>query len=317
MKAIGGYFELELPLLPKREHYHANSIKLNTGRCAFEYILRVRNYKKIYLPYYTCDVMLEPIEKLGLEYEFYKVDQNLDPIFDKQIGSGEVFVYNNYFGVKQNTVEKIAQNINNIIIDNSQAFFAPVLQGVDTFYSARKFMGVPDGAYLYIDIKSEDSIENDYSYDRCSHLLKRLESDAEAGYVDFCRNDQSLTGQSIKRMSGLTEQLLSRIDYDKIIKCRRENFVSLHCALAESNDFVFDMEAGDVAMVYPYLCEGGADLRRKLIENKIFVAKYWPNVAEWTKEVTELYMSENLVLLPIDQRLTENDMQRIIEIVLQ
>ena len=51
MEAIGGYFELELR---KGKHYHENALRLNSARNAFEYILRVRNYKKIYIPYYTC-----------------------------------------------------------------------------------------------------------------------------------------------------------------------------------------------------------------------------------------------------------------------
>lgn len=41
MKAIGGYFELELPY---SEEYHKNALRLNTGRNAFEYILRSKKY---------------------------------------------------------------------------------------------------------------------------------------------------------------------------------------------------------------------------------------------------------------------------------
>ena len=74
--AIGGYFELELQ---RKEEYYKNAIRLNTGRNAFEYILRARGYTKVYLPYYTCDVMLEPINKLNLQYEFYSIDSTFNP----------------------------------------------------------------------------------------------------------------------------------------------------------------------------------------------------------------------------------------------
>ena len=60
MDVIGGYFSLELPLI---EEYHKNAIRLNTGRNCLEYILRVRGYKKVYIPYYTCEVILEPFKK--------------------------------------------------------------------------------------------------------------------------------------------------------------------------------------------------------------------------------------------------------------
>lgn len=44
---IGGYFELELK---KGTDYHSKALKLNTGRNAFEYILKVKGYKRhIYL----------------------------------------------------------------------------------------------------------------------------------------------------------------------------------------------------------------------------------------------------------------------------
>lgn len=47
---IGGYFELELPHFPE---IHSEAIALNSGRFCLEYILRCRNYKKVYVPYFT------------------------------------------------------------------------------------------------------------------------------------------------------------------------------------------------------------------------------------------------------------------------
>ncbi|MFN5704969.1 MAG: hypothetical protein ACK45U_03865, partial [bacterium] len=79
MNEIGGYFELELN---RKSEYHPEAIKLNTGRNALEYILRVRNYKKVYLPLYTCDAVLQPLKKLKIEFEFYNIDLQLNPVFD-------------------------------------------------------------------------------------------------------------------------------------------------------------------------------------------------------------------------------------------
>ncbi|MFW5983430.1 MAG: hypothetical protein ACOCQ4_02930, partial [bacterium] len=60
MNPIGGYFELELN---KGEEFHKNALKLNTGRNAFEYVILEKQYKKVWLPYYMCDVMLEPLNR--------------------------------------------------------------------------------------------------------------------------------------------------------------------------------------------------------------------------------------------------------------
>ena len=66
MKEIGVFFELELP---QKEEYHSKAIRLNTGRNCLEYILKNNGYKKIYIPFYICNSILEPIRKLNIEYE--------------------------------------------------------------------------------------------------------------------------------------------------------------------------------------------------------------------------------------------------------
>lgn len=98
MKSIGGYFELEF-----REgvQYHETALKLSTARQCLEYVLRAKCYNKIYVPFYTCDAILEPILKLGISYEFYHIDKNFEPVFDRAIEEDEVFLYTNYWGLKQ------------------------------------------------------------------------------------------------------------------------------------------------------------------------------------------------------------------------
>ena len=75
--AIGGFFELELNEFSSV--FHDDAIAVNSGRNALEYILRVNEYKKIYLPYYTCDVTLEPIVRLNVEYGFYYLNKDFTP----------------------------------------------------------------------------------------------------------------------------------------------------------------------------------------------------------------------------------------------
>ena len=315
MEAIGGYFSLELPL---REEYHKDAIRLNTGRNCLEYILRARKYNKVYIPYYTCEVVLEPFRKLGISYEFYHVDINLE-INDKFIvKSKEALLFTNYFGLKQRYVEQLAGQLGTrLIIDNTQAFYAKRVDGIDTFYTCRKFFGVPDGAYLYCDIDLKDEFEQDKSYDRFAHLLKRIDLSAEEGYADFHKEDDGLMNNPIRRMSIITERMMQSIDYKAVAQKRRANFQSLHEALGEANNLTLQLEDDAVPMVYPFLSliKG---LREKLIENKIFVARYWPNVLEWTnKDDIEYLMAFHAQPLPIDQRYGAEEMQRIIEIIKQ
>ena len=66
-------------------------------------------------------------------------------------------------------------------------------------------------------------------------------------------------------------------------------------------------------MVYPYYCHKEG-LRQHLIDNKIYVAKYWPNVEEWAgKDSVEADLAEYLIPLPIDQRYGKEEMDYIID----
>ena len=296
--AIGGYFELELR---KGEHYHKNALRLNTARNCFEYILRARKYTKVYIPYYTCDVMLEPLKKCNVDYVFYHINEQLEPVETYRLQPTEAFLYTNYYGLKQRCVERLAEQYGKqLIVDNAQAFFAEPLEGIDTFYSARKFFGVADGAYLYIDQLLDEELEQDQSYQRMSHLLMRADIGAEAGYAYFRLNDDSLIGQSIKRMSNLTEKILCSIDYDSIKELRRANYMVLDAQLKDVNKIHLQLDKDSVPMVYPYLTDD-VTLRQRLIDNRIYVATYWPNVADWlTENEKEIILANLLIPFPVN-----------------
>ena len=313
MKAIGGYFSLELP---QREEYHKHAIRLNTGRNCLEYILRVRGYKKVYVPYYTCEAVMEPINKLGIPYEFYHIDIHFEIRDRFALKEGEALLYTNYFGLKQRYVEKLAEDLGSqLIVDNTQAFYAEPIEGIDTFYTCRKFFGVADGAYLYTNKFLAEDFEQDVSYDRMSHLLKRIDLSAEDGFVDFRKADDGLDNQSIRKMSKLTQRIMQSIDYSAAARKRRDNFLMLYNALSGKNNLELQLEEDAVPMVYPFLVSIKG-LHKKLIENRVFVARYWPNVLDWTAENDiEYRLAYQLQPLPIDQRYGEEDLNRIVSII--
>ncbi|MBE0654532.1 MAG: hypothetical protein IH594_12080 [Bacteroidales bacterium] len=316
MKEIGGYFELELNA---GYEYHPDAIKLNLGRTAFEYILRAKKVKKVFLPYYTCDVMLDPVNSLRIDYEFYKVDRNLEPIFNyEMLNEADHFLYTNYFGVKDNFISQVATGIKNLIIDNSQAFYSKPLTGVDTIYSPRKFFGLPDGGYLYTKERLNSNLEQDISSERFDHLLLRIDKGAEEGYRAFLRSTDELRNQPIKAMSRLTQSLLRNINYEKARDLRKFNFNYMHYKLHGINEFKMDVTTIGTPMIYPFLCRYGEPLKKELILNKVFVATYWKNtLIRVAGDSYEDYLTNNLVPLPIDQRLEEQDLNKIVQIIVE
>lgn len=313
IEAIGGYFELELR---KDKHYHKNAICLNSARNCFEYILLARKYTKVYIPYYTCEVLLQPLQKHGIHYEFYSINTKLEPVEVVKLQQNEAFLYTNYFGLKQDCVERLISIYGTqLIVDNAQAFFAPRLDSIDTFYSPRKFFGVPDGGFLYTDCVLKYDFPIDKSYGRMKHLLLRIEEGAEKGYLAFRESDDSLDNQPIRRMSKLTESLLSNIDYEDVKIRRRSNFKYIQEKLGKENALSLDMYEDFVPMVYPYYTNDRA-LKQKLLGSKVFVATYWFNVLEWCKPYSLDYeLAKNIIALPVDQRYDKYDMDKIIRII--
>ena len=58
------------------------------------------------------------------------------------------------------------------------------------------------------------------------------------------------------------------------------------------------------------------ELCENLIEHKVFVARYWPNVLDWTtKDDIEYLFAYQMQPLPIDQRYGEEDLNRIITLI--
>jgi len=258
---------------------------------------------------------MEPIKKLNISYEFYHIDEKLDPIIKQDIKKNEALIYVNYFGIKQSTVEKLVKKLKNLIIDNSQAFFCRPLDNIHVFYSPRKFFGVPDGGYLFTTKFLSFNFEKDISLSRTTHLLKRIEFGPELGYQDFVKNDQALSRQSIKIMSDVTKAILQNIDYEYVKNKRNENFFFLHNRLQNLNKLFIEIDKLDGPMVYPFLTKE-TKLREHLIKNKIYVASYWKNVTDWFLEKKmECNLSVELIPLPVDQRYNKEDMEYIIKTI--
>ncbi|WP_417558554.1 hypothetical protein [Mesoflavibacter zeaxanthinifaciens] len=312
MKEIGGYFGLELD---RGMEFHKNAMPLNTGRNALEYILRANNYDKIYLPFFICEVVLEPIRKHQLEIEFYSINEQLEPIFDfNVIEDKSAFLYVNYFGLKNLFVQTLCKKCKNLIIDNSQSFFSKPEYKTDTFYSPRKFFGVPDGAYLYCNKKLNITLKIDQSWDRSSHLLKRLDINAEFGFDNFKNNELELVNLDIKQMSNLSKAILSSINYKKAIQRRTENYNFLDAALAKFNNLRLSNDDG-IPMVYPFWTND-PNIKEKLRKRQIYTATYWENVKRWcTNESLEYQLTNEVVYLPIDQRYGKTEMENILKYI--
>ena len=101
------------------------------------------------------------------------------------------------------------------------------------------------------------------------------------------------------------------INYHDVAQRRRANYEYLRQQLGG-----VVLQDDEVPMIFPYEAKDGRELRNHLIKNKIFVAKYWPNVEEWVgNDSNEVWMANNVLPLPIDQRYTKEEMNHMLNVV--
>lgn len=320
MKPIGGYFEWEFPPARKQE-LHKNAVYLNSGRHALEYILKgLGNIHCLWIPYFICDAVMLPIQRLGVSWKFYHIDEKLEIVGNLELGEGEFILYTNYYGIKDVYSKQLAKRYGEkLILDNAQALYCKSVSGSHQFYSPRKFMGMPDGGLAVTTVPDTSSeLSVDKSFDRCKHLLKRIEFSPSEGYSDFKDVSKAIAETPLCQMSNLSKSIFSSVDLGEIKFKRRKNFEYIHKALKANNRLqIPSMDSFECPLVYPYWIDNGDALKKKLIEQQVFVATYWPNVFEWAQQKDlEYELANHVVCIPIDQRYSEQNMERILKTIL-
>ena len=321
-KYIGGFLELEL-FSRSGQGYHDGALALSNARACISHIIRQTRMKQVWLPYYTCNALLEPFVQTGVPYRFYSLTEELE-IADapKQLGADEFLLYINYFGLKRTYVHEIVSAYGNqLLIDNTQDFFAHGYAQGWAFNSARKSFGVPDGGYLYGPVEQLGTadrypVNNTY---HAGYLIDRLRGAQQEAYEGFIAYEHTLTSESL-RISELSASLLSQVDYNAVIAQRRENFNYYHNKLSKFNNASMNLilaalPAGTAPFCYPLMQSEGELLdRRLLFESNVFVPTLWQDVLtrqavgfEW-----ERYLTRSLLPLPVDHRYGTDELDKVI-----
>ena len=317
---IGSFIELQF--YKGLEYYSGkkNIARLNSGRAAIYHAARVLDCDTVWLPYYQCDTVREFLKRKEINIKYYSITQWLDPKGIKQ-KKNEAVVFVNYYGVMSQTrMAALSLCYENVIIDNSQAFFCEPISGCLNVYSARKFVGVPDGAYVIGNNadKYTDIYEKCYSSDTAVFLLQRHEYGCEGKtYESRMINEHRIDSEDIMRMSDLTRCILDGTDYEYIKTRRKENF-KFACELFDSINCIDPQRYADgdtIPMVYPLVYEDDSLLDR-LIKNKHFQGHWWSYLLdEVDKNSFEYWLSRYMIPITIDQRYGKIEIQHIRELI--
>jgi hypothetical protein len=317
MSAVGGFFELETSC-GSGHLWHPDSVALTSGRAGLRAILELARPARVLVPFYICDAALEPLRLLGIPFEFYSLTPTLDPV-DEGWPADAGVLYVNYFGMKAAGADRLAALLGSrVVVDDTQAFFRRGRGSCWSFNSARKFFGVPDGAYVYgpraCDIRPAPP--NDAA--PAAHLSSRLAGDQELAYQQFLTAEAQVS-VDVRLPSRAASRLLEGIRYEEARTARRRNFTQLHERLAGVNALAMDLtlDADAAPFCYPFLPSRRA-LHQALWQRQIFVPRLWPEVVSRPGGpfVWERDLAARLLPLPVDHRYGHDDMTRVMDAVL-
>lgn len=262
-----------------------NLLKLNLARNSLRYIIREYDIKEIYLPYYLCNVIRKSVFQENCKHIFYHIDDNFLP--QKEFQQTDYILYPNYFGICDKNVEFLCKKYPNLIIDNAHSFFSEP-NGLACFNSARKFLPVLNGSYLWIK-KSKISLKEDKDF-----------FDIPKNEKEILNTENKFDNYDILSINKKVLQSIKNLDLIKIKKERILKFKKYHQLYCGQNLLKINPSEIKSPFCYPVLFKNTeiADKVAEKMENKgLTMYRYWDNLP---KNYNEYKFYKRLIAIPLD-----------------
>ena len=308
---IGGFFELEQA--GDGSNYHTDAIALSTGRACLSFILDEIKPGKVHVPFYACNTLYEPM-KGRCDCSYYSIDEKFELKFLPDLKQDEYLLYINYFGLKGTYIEELKRIFGSkLIIDDVHNFFRKGHHGHWSFCSARKYFGVPDGAYLYATKSIDLQLERNQAI-QMDHLVNRSNGKQELAFAQFQEYENSLICEK-KLISTTSENLLNNIDYNFVRNARRTNFSYLDSELSGINILSITLGQSD-PFCYPVILEKSIP-KSTFHKCDIFIPTFWPDILQRENIgfLIEKDFARKLIPVPIDHRYQPVDLKRVINLI--
>lgn len=342
MKTIGGFFcydktsstknffneicdenwDLQFTMSGRCAIYHAlNDLKhTDTKRCA-------------YVPAYTCETVLAPFKKAGYQLMFYDVSKNMIPYFNNNVMDKiSILSLCGYYGFSnydKSFVQRCKDKGITIIEDTTHSIFSQ--DGIDpncTYIvgSLRKWIGIPSGGFAIKTTgkfipKPQDPDDNHLSLRKKSMMIKEENPDSpevvlEANKIFWQAEMMLREIFSAHKSDPESIEIITRFDYQELIKKRRENYKYLLSHLKSDLPFhiVFpELKDGTVPSHFTIYTDTREQIQDYLKNKGIHSTVYWPinDDVDLSCFPEANYIYNHVLSLPCDQRYDESDMSRI------
>lgn len=316
-REIGGYLQLESY---RGAPVHRDAVALDCGRNCLAYLAELRGIEAVWLPDWLCGSVRGVCEREGVTVHTYAIGEDMLPVYDFEVGAGEWLYLVDYYGQlgAKDVDEALRRSGGRLIVDETHGLYRSAWEGADTLWTCRKWLGVPDGAYVVTKDGARLSRElpRAESRGRMAHVLGRAERSSSEFLGAHREADASFVSEPVSRMSAIAESLLAAVDHGAVKARRRENWGVLHAGLGDANGLA--LRCPEVPFMFPLLVGDSDGLRAQLAARGVFVPTLWPNVLtdEGVGPTARRY-ARDVLPLPLDQRYDENDMEYVIEAVKQ
>ncbi|SHK17284.1 dTDP-4-amino-4,6-dideoxygalactose transaminase [Clostridium cavendishii DSM 21758] len=343
LKPIGGEFWFQNELFDEKINNFKSTegIFLDGGQSSLHYIYKVLNLNSdeyILMPSYICPSLLIGLKSLNINYVFYDIDKELNiniNSIEKLIKSKKIraIFFVNYFGfyhnketlnylsdLKKKGIILIEDATQMLWFNKTESFIGDFI-----FNSYRKFLPT-DGSILIGEENYEDVFDEESNYSKIvnkARILKTFFVNQGCGrdeeFLKLYSNAEEEYYKNIvpRKMILKNKKLLNNCDLNYIKNIRINNFKFLE---EELRDFKYiepifkSTDIKEAPLGFIVFAKNRDGLRSFLRSNRIFAPVHWKlNNEEWAKDYKEaLFVSNNILTLPIDQRYDYEDMFRIV-----
>lgn len=323
-----------------------DQVLCSTGRGAESFVLdeiQCRNpkTKKIALvPPFTCHTVLEPFINHGYKIIGYPIDEHMgilkDGFRECLIRSdAQVILFHRYFGFDtlQGTAKLFKEFAEKGIIfieDKTQCIYSEC-EELNADYivgSFRKWTAMPDGGYA---LCREGKFANEIAeydkelekekmeafYLKYNYLHKNL-GDKAAFLEKFKKAEWMIDAQSVcRKISPLSEKLQANLNLINLKSIRSKNYSILYEGiqrLKKIHSLMPELGKNDVPLYFVIMTEDRDKLQQYLRDYSIYAPIVWPDsglMANICTAAQNIYA--HVLCLPIDQRYSAEDMERILK----
>jgi len=303
MRVIGGEIECKF----NESIYYTDS-----GRSSLRVFLRNFKNKKVLLPDFLCEVVVNTLENENIKYEFYHINEDLsideNTIKNKNF---DVLYIINYFGILQN----VSLDLDTKIVIEDNVFFDKFenrgFKNWFGFNSYRKISELADGSLIKTNLdiilnKNNSNKFSNFKYqakDKKFDFIYKKEGNEEEYLNIFNKGEKYLDeSKSIGNISDKSIYLLSLFDYKKSQTIRKKRYDILYKAFGKFcinknpkkySFFVIKIKDRDI-------------FRKKLFKKQIFLPIHWP------KPNIDNVLYDEIISIPLFENYNDEDFEYLV-----